>query len=98
MLNINAKFLSKAISNKLNDVLPTLGSSQQTAPVKNIGESCRIISDITEINHWFNFEEFLVTTDVEKVFKSLDLDFLSSVLWKFGFDKNFITWIDYLID
>ena len=91
--------MSKAISNKLKAVLPTLISSQQTASVKNrfIGESSRLISDITEISYWFNIEGFLVTIDIEKAFDSLDYNFLSSVLRKFGFGKNFITWIEILL-
>ena len=42
---------SKAISNKLKAVFPTLISLQQTAYVKTrfTGESCRLISDIIEI-------------------------------------------------
>ena len=40
-------------------------SSQQTASVKNkfIGESCRLISNITEISSWFNIEGFPSTID-----------------------------------
>lgn len=36
--------------------------------------------DITEINHWFNIEGFLVTLDNEKAFRHLGHDFLSSVV------------------
>ena len=35
------------------------------------GESCRLISNITEINSWFHAEEFPVTMDIEKTFDSL---------------------------
>ena len=99
MLDVDTKILSKAISNKLKAVLPTLISSQQTAFVKNrfIGESGRLISDIIEISDWFNIEGFLVIMDIEKAFVTLDHDFLSSVLRKFGFGKNFITWIEILL-
>ena len=50
MLNVDSKILCKAISNKLKTAMPTLISSQQAAHVKNrfIGESGRLISDITE--------------------------------------------------
>ena len=67
--------------------------------VKNrfIGESGRLISDITEISDWLNIEGFLVTMDTEKVFNSLDHDFLCSVLRKFRLGKNFITWIKILL-
>ena len=99
MLNADIKILSKAIWNKSKSVLPTLISSQQTAYVKNrfIGESGRLISDIIQIKDWFNIEGFLVTMDTEKAFDSLDHDFLSSVLRKIGFGKNFILWIEILL-
>ena len=99
LLNIDTEILSKAISNNLKTVLPTLISSQQTASVKNrfIGESGRLISDMIKISYWFNIEGFLVTIGIEKAFDSLDYNFLSSVLRKFGFGKNFITWINILL-
>ena len=90
MLNIDTKSLSRAISNKLKTVLPTLISPQQTVYVKHkfIGESCRLISDIIEISGWFNITGFLETIDIEKAFDSLDHIFLISVLKKFGFGKK----------
>ena len=74
-------------------------SSQETVYVKNrfIGGSVRLISDIIGISDWLNNEVFLVTMDIEKAFDSLDHDFLSSVLRKFGFGKNFTTWIEVLL-
>ena len=98
LLHVNTKVLSKAISKKLKAVLPTLISSQQTAYVKNkfIGEIGRLVSGIIEICGWFNIERFLVTMDIEKAFDSLDHDFLSSVLRKFGFGK-ILMWIEILL-
>ena len=92
-LNVDTKVLSKAISTRLKTALPTLVSSQQTAYVKNrfVGESGRLISDITEISSCVNITGFLVTTDIEKAFNSLDHSVLISVLKKFSFGKNFIT-------
>ena len=99
MLNVDTKILSKAISNKLKTVLPTLISSQQTAYVKNrfIGESGRLILGMIKISGWFNITGFLVTMDIEKSFDSLDHSFLISVLKKFGFGKKFITRIETLL-
>ena len=42
-------------------------------------------------------ECFLVTMDVEKAFDSLDHKFLISVLKKFGFGQNFISWIEIIL-
>ena len=98
-LYINIKILSKAVSNKLKTVLPTLISSQQTAYVKNrfIGESDRLISDIIEISSWFNITGFLVTMDIAKTLNSLGRSFLISILKRFSFGKKFITWIEILL-
>ena len=51
IFNCQDRNLSKAISNKLKALLPTLISSQQTAYIKNkfIGESRSLISDVIEI-------------------------------------------------
>ena len=55
-----------------------------------------MISDIIEICGKENIPGFLVTMDLEKAFDSLDYDFLLSVLKKFAFGDNFITWIKIL--
>ena len=70
MLNIDSKIISKALSEKLQEVLPDLISSQQTAHVKNrhIGESGRLISDVIEITKIRKVGGFLVTMDIEKAF------------------------------
>ena len=78
MWNFDTKVLSKAVSNKLKTILPTLISSQHTAYVKNrfIGESGRLMSDIIEISGCFNITGFLVTMDIEKALILLTIVFL----------------------
>ena len=100
MLNVDSTIISKALSEKLKEVLPDLISSQQTAYVKNrhIGESGRLISDIIEITKIRKIGGFLVTMDIEKAFDSLDHNFLISTLEKYGFGQNFILWIKILLN
>ena len=76
-LNVDLKIISKALSEKLKNVLPDLISSQQTAYVKSrhIGESGRLISDVIEIAKIKKLDGFLVAMDIEKPFDSLDHDF-----------------------
>ena len=76
-------------------VLPNSISPQQTAYVENrfIAESGRLIADIIEIIDILNKEVFLVTMKFEKAFDSLDYTFIISVLKKFGFDNDFVSWI-----
>ena len=99
LLNVDSKIISKALSEKLKEVLPDLISSQQTAYVKNrhIGESGRLISDIIEITEIRNIEGFLVTMDIEKAFDSLGHNFLISTLEKYDFGQNFILWVKILL-
>ena len=60
LLNVDSKIISKAISEKLKEVLPDLISSQQTTYVKNrhIGESGRLVSDVIEITETRNIKGF----------------------------------------
>ena len=96
MLNVDSRIISKALSEKLKEVLPDLISSQQTAYVKNrhIGESGRLISDIIEVTKIRKIGGFLVTIDIEKVSKLHN--FLISTLGKYGFGQNFVLWIKIL--
>ena len=75
----------------MKEGLPDLNSSQQTAYVKNrhIGESARLISDLTEITK-IKYRSFLVTTYIQKDFYSLDHNSLISTMEKYGFGQNFI--------
>ena len=74
--------------------------TKKTAYIKNrfIEKNGRLISAKTEISDWLNTEGLLVTMDIRKVFDSLDHGFLSSVLRRFGFGKNVITWIEILLN
>ena len=82
-MNVDSKIISKALLEKLKEVLTDLISSQQTASVKNrhIGESGRLISDIIEITKIRKIGGFLVTMDIEKAFDSLDPNFHFGKIW-----------------
>ena len=81
MLNVALKIISKALSEKLEKVLPS--------------RFClfTIISDVIEIAKIKKLEDFLVTLGTEKGLDSLDHNFLVSTLKKYGFGKNVILWI-----
>ena len=88
------------IAEKLKNVFPEPISSNQTAYVKNrcISESGRLISDVIEMCDILDIPGYLVTMDIEKAFDSLDHDFLSFALKKFGFGENFIHWMKVLLN
>ena len=84
----------------MKNVLSSLVSTQQTAYIKNrfIGEGGRLISDIVNICDRNKIGGFLVTIDIEKAFDSLDHKFILAVLKKPGFGKNFVSWVEALLN
>ena len=55
------------------------------------------LSNITEVTNIQQMKGFLVTMAVKKAFESLDYRFFISVLKKFGFGRNFISWIEVIL-
>ena len=100
MLNVDTKIISKVLSGRIKEVLPSLISSNQTAYVDGriISESDRLISDILEITDLSKQNGILLTIDIEKAFDSVNHAFLISVLEKYGFGKNFLKWINVLLN
>ena len=100
LLNVDTKIISKVLSGRIKEVLPSLISSNQTAYVDGriISESGRLISDILEITDLSKQNRILLTIDIEKAFDSVNHAFLISVLEKYGFGKNFLKWINVLLN
>ena len=48
--------------------------------------------------HILTMESYLLTTDIEKAFDSVDHYFLLAILEKYGFKKNFPRWIETLLN
>ena len=96
LLNVDAKLISKALVERLRNVLPDIVSSNQTAYVENrfISESGRLIDDVLEICDTFNKKGFLVTIDIEKAFDSVNHLFIIEVLRRFGFRE----WVKILLN
>ena len=100
LLNVDAKIISKALANRLKNVLPEIISHDQTAYVKGrfIGESTRLISDILDVTNLYNIGGYILTADIEKAFDSMDHTFLLAALKKFGFGQYYIDWIKVLLN
>ena len=56
-----------------------------------------MISNVLEICDKVQIKDFLVTVDIEKAFDSINHCFLIKVLEKYGFEKDFIKWIEILL-
>ena len=82
LLNVDVKLISKALAERLKNVLPEIISSNQNPYVKDrcISEGGRLISDLLEMSEVLNKEGFLVTNDIEKAFDSVNHHFLIAIL------------------
>ena len=98
--NVDTKIISNALSERLKNVPSSLISTKQTACIKKrfIGEGGRLISDIVDTYDRNNIGGYLVTTDIEKAFDSLDHKFILTVLKKTAFGKNFVSWVEALLN
>ena len=82
LLNLNVNFISKALAERLKNVLPEIIPPYQNAFVKNryISEGGRLISDLLEMSEVLNKEAFLVTINIEKAFDSVNDHLLFAIL------------------
>ena len=82
LLNVDYKIATKAIANRIKDVLQTLIHGSQTGFLKGryIGENIRVIFDIIDYLNENNKPGLLFFADFEKAFDSLDHCFLLKTL------------------
>ena len=99
---MDAKLISKALAERVKNIIPSLVSNNQIAYVNNrfISEVGRLISDILEMTKSLQIDGILMTVDIdiEKPVDSVNHVFLISVLEKFGFGKDFVKWIKILLN
>ncbi|KAL9965974.1 hypothetical protein ACROYT_G023977 [Oculina patagonica] len=95
LVNVDVKIGSKAISKRLEKVLPHIIYYDQNAFVKGrtIFDAVRTINDVIDFTKLKSYRGILTAIDFEKAFDSLNWDFLLKSLETFGFGKSFIAWI-----
>ena len=95
LLNFDLKIISKSLATRLKNVLGKLIDARQIAYVNErfIGESGRLIADVSKVCGMQKLSGYLLTVDFEKAFGSLNNNFLIVVLKKYGFSDDIIDWI-----
>lgn len=99
LLNVDYKILAKILAMRLESVLPTVVSPDQTGFVKerllffNIRRLFNIIYTQNANKHE---SEVLLSLDAEKAFDRVEWDFLFSTLSRFGFGPQYISLIKLL--
>ena len=87
-LNVDTKLISKALSQRIKNILPCIVSESQTVYINKrfTCEGGRLIDDLLEFCDMFKKEDFLVTIDNEKALNSLNHNFNYNT-WKNWFWK-----------
>ena len=95
LLNIDYKIATKSIANRINKILPSIISSDQTGFMQNryIGENVRTIFEIIEYAQNHHIPGLIFFADFEKAFDSLSHTFIVKCFQKFNFGTDLIKWI-----
>ena len=94
-MNTDYKILTKLLARRLQKVLPSIISCDQSGYLKGryIGENIRTIFDIIQYTKFNQISGMMVLVDFEKAFDSISWSFLFESLKAFDFGNSFIKWI-----
>ena len=98
LLNTDYKILTKALAQKLQNVIGQIVNHDQIGYIKGrfIAETIRTIHDIVYLTEEQNMNGFITLIDFEKAFDSIEWNFLFKCLKTFKFGDSFLHWIKIL--
>ena len=100
LLNVDYKILTKVISKRIKNVLPSIIHENQSGfvPRRKTEQAINIIQDIMNYTEHKKLSGFLLFIDFEKAFDSIEWDFMTKCLEKFNFGKDILTWVSCVIN
>uniref|UniRef100_A0AAR2IUE6 Reverse transcriptase domain-containing protein n=1 Tax=Pygocentrus nattereri TaxID=42514 RepID=A0AAR2IUE6_PYGNA len=98
LLNVDCKLLAKILAQRLEKILPSVISDDQTGFIKHrqLFFNTRRLFDILYSPTPPGDTEILLSLDAEKAFDRVEWDYLLYTMKKFGFSQKFIRWIEVL--
>lgn len=98
MLTCDYKILAKALALRMQKVLPTIISDDQTGFMKgrNIADNIRKTIDVVSLAFKSNTPHLVMTIDFQKCFDFLEHEAIWGSLQYFGFGDRFIEWVKLL--
>ena len=98
LLNFDYKILSKALSLRLFEILPTVISEEQTCPLKcrKISHNLSTVRDCVSIARENNLDACMISVDQMKAFDRVSWNFLFKLLLRMNFSPEYIAWIKLL--
>uniref|UniRef100_A0A8C4T7W4 Reverse transcriptase domain-containing protein n=1 Tax=Erpetoichthys calabaricus TaxID=27687 RepID=A0A8C4T7W4_ERPCA len=97
-MNNDAKILSKILARRMEKVLPSVISQDQTGfiKVRHLSSNLRRLFNVIYSPAKSNTPEILLSLDAEKAFDMIEWNYLFTALEKFGFGPNICAWIKLL--
>lgn len=98
LLNVDFKLLSKLLALRLDPILPTIISPDQTGFIRNRYSfyNLRRLYNIIYNQPSSKTPEALISLDAEKAFDRVEWAYLFYTMQKFGLGHKFITWVQLL--
>ena len=98
LLNIDYKIAAKVLCKRLQNVLTTIISTDQTGyrKFRSAAENIRLVEDVIDYCEHFNIEGILLFLDFKKAFDNVDHELLFQLMHRFNFKDSFIRWIKVL--
>lgn len=98
LLGVDMKILSKIVANRLERVVTDIVNADQTGFIKG-RTSSNNTRRLINIVHYLNSQQIpgaIVSMDAEKAFDRIEREYMLEVLRRFGFQSDFIGWIQLL--
>ena len=98
LTNVDYRILAFVLSNRLQNIIPSIVNTDQTAYIKGryMGQNIRLLLDIINNYNTKDKQGFIMTLDFTKAFDTLERNFMFKVMKFFNFGESFIKWMKLL--